>query len=168
MEGTQLDKEKEMRFGHLKAKYNFSLNPYPELRFSKCPVCQGKTGQRKLPLLIHIDPKNLITLNYTNRYCPRCDRLIGHKHEIEHLLTDIFSQHNPSIIGNNYLLIGTLEKKAWQEGLKQPQLVQDMLPYVHDFKDYGELRMTMAGWFPKDQEPPVMPPSPSTEWIKKI
>ena len=33
------------------------------IRFSKCPACQNKTGQRKLPLLIHVDPKNLIALN---------------------------------------------------------------------------------------------------------
>ena len=51
------------QFGYLPPQYNFSLNPYPELRFSKCPVCEEKTGQRKLPLLIHVDPKNLIALN---------------------------------------------------------------------------------------------------------
>ncbi len=70
------------QFGYLPPKYNFSLNSYPEIRFSKCPDCQNKTGQRKLPLLIHIDPKNLIALNYTNRYCDHCDMLIGHKDEI--------------------------------------------------------------------------------------
>ena len=38
--------------------YNFSMNPYPEFRFSKCPDCNNKTGQRTLLLIIHIDPKN--------------------------------------------------------------------------------------------------------------
>ena len=78
------------QFGNLPSKYNFSLNPYPEFRFSKCPVCHEKTRQRKLPLLVHVDPRNLIELNYTNRYCQRCALLIGHKHEIEHHLTEMF------------------------------------------------------------------------------
>jgi len=47
------------QFGYLPPKYNFLLNPYPEIRFSKCPDCQSKTGQRKLPILIHVDPKIL-------------------------------------------------------------------------------------------------------------
>ena len=119
-----------------------------------------------MPLLIHVDPQNLIALNYINRFCPYCDLLIGHKHEIEHILTELFTRYNPSIIGNNYLLLGTVKKEAWNNGLIQPQLVHDMLPYIHDFKSYKELRMTIAGWFHKDQEPPVMPPSPSTEWVK--
>jgi hypothetical protein len=40
------------------------------------------------------------------------------------------------------------------------------LPHIHDFKSYEELRMTMAGWFPQDQDPPVWTPPPSTEWVK--
>ena len=160
--------QNKIPFGHLEAKYYFSLNPYPEMRFSKCPVCESKTGQRKLPLLIHIDPENLIALNYTNRYCQSCDILIGHKHEIEHLLTDLFTNYNPSIIGNDYLVIGTVEKKAWRISLNKQKLVHEILPHVHDFKNSDELRVTMAGWFRKDQKPPIMPPSPSTEWKKKV
>jgi hypothetical protein len=42
-----------------------------------------------------------------------------------------------------------------------------MLSHVHIFKTYyKELRMTQPGWYPAGQEPPVMPPPPSTEWIK--
>ena len=153
-------------FGNLPPKYNFSFNPYPEFRFYKCPVCHEKTSQRKLPLLIHIDPKNLIALSYTNRFCQRCDTLIGRKDEIEHHLTELFSKINPEIIGNNYLLIGTVEKKAWLENLSQPKPFTEMCQHVHDFKHYEELRMTMGGWFLEDQIPPTMKPPPSTEWKK--
>jgi len=154
------------QFGYLPPMYNFSMNPYPELRFSKCPDCQNKTGQRKLPLLVHVDPMNLIALNYTNRYCSRCDMLIGHKHEIEHYLTDTFLEINPEVIGNSYLILGKVEKKAWRENLKQPKPFNEMLQHIHDFKSYQDLHMTMTGWFPKGQEPPVMEPPPSTEWVK--
>ena len=137
------------------------------IRFSKCPACQNKTGQRKLPLLIHVDPKNLIALNYTNRYCDRCDMLIGHKDEIEHLLTDMFLQTNPDYIGNNYLVFGTVEKTAWRENIKNPKPFDEMLHHVYDFKSYQDIRMAMGGWFQKGQIPPVMEPPPSKEWVKK-
>lgn len=154
------------RFGCLPPKYNFSLNPYPELRFSRCPDCQKKTGQRKLPLLIHVDPKNLIALNYTNRYCSGCDMLIGHKHEIEHYLTELFFKIDPEVIGNDYLVFGTVEKKAWHENMNDPKALTEMRQHIHDFKSYQNIRMTMAGWLPKGQEAPIMEAPPSTEWMK--
>ena len=154
------------QFGNLPPKYNFSLNPYPELRFSRCPDCQNKTGQRKLPLLIHVAPLNLIALNYTNRYCKHCDMLIGHKHEIEHHLTETFMEINAEVIGNDYLIIGTVEKQAWHENINQPKPFNEMLNHTHDFKSYQNLHMTMAGWFRDGQDPPVMEPPPSNEWLK--
>jgi len=48
---------------------------------------------------------HLIALNYTCRYCKSCDLLIAHKHEIEHLLTNLFSQIEPETVGNEYLII---------------------------------------------------------------
>ena len=92
---------KKSHFGGLKPKYNFILNPYPDQRLSRCPFCEKKTGQRKIPLLIHTDPLQLIALNYTCRYCHDCDLLIAHKHEIEHLLTNLFLQFDPEVIGND-------------------------------------------------------------------
>lgn len=157
----------ETQFGSLSPRYNFSLNPYPEFKFSKCPDCQNKTGQRKLPLLIHVDPKNLIILNYTNRYCHRCDMLIGHKHEIEHHLTKMFLEIDKYVIGNNYLIFGTVEKKAWRENINHQKPFDEMREYVHSFKSFQNIRMTMGGWFPKGVTPPVMEPPPSTDWVKK-
>ncbi len=65
--------------------------------------------------------------------------LIGHKEELEHLLTTMFAQYDPSVIGNDYLIVGAVEKKAWREGLSQPKSVADMLPQAHDFKSYQEI-----------------------------
>ena len=62
-----------------------------------------------------------IALNYTCRYCPKCDLLIVHKHDLEHLLTEMFRQYDPEAIGNEYLIIGTVEKSAWREGLHHPK-----------------------------------------------
>lgn len=146
--------------------YKFMLNPYPAMRISRCPLCDGKTGQRKLPLLIHVHPGHLIALNYTNRYCAKCDLLVAHKHELEHYLTMMFAQAAPDAIGNEYLIIGTVEKNVWREGVNRPQLPREIIPHTHDFKKrYEELRVTRAGWFPKDMEPPIMEPPPSQEWV---
>ena len=38
--------------------------------------------------------------------------LIGQKHEIQHHLTETFLKINPDVIGNNYLVFGTVEKKC--------------------------------------------------------
>ncbi len=147
--------------------YNFVLNPYPDERLTSCPFCRGKTGQRKLPLLIHVDPLHLIAMNYTSRYCRRCDLLLAHKHEIEHLLHDLFSRVAPEAIGNEYLIIGTVEKAVWRESMKEPKSLQEMLPHVHDFKKYyQELRMTQPGWYPKEMEPLTREPPKSKEWVK--
>ena len=158
---------KRKRFGKLPPQHKYSLNPYPELRMTSCIQCGTKTGQRKLPLVIYIAPAHFIALNYTHRYCGRCNMLIGHKHEIEHLLTDLFSPTHPEVVGNEYLIIGTAEKKAWREGLEQSKPIHEMQQHIHDFKRYEELRVTMGGWFMADQEPPVATPPPSTEWVKR-
>jgi hypothetical protein len=92
--------------------------------------------------------------------------LIARKDEVEHYLTELFLEANPEVIGNSYLIFGTVEKKAWREDRKQPKPFAEMLQHIHDFRGYQEIRMTMAGWFYKDQEPPVMEPPPSTEWVK--
>jgi hypothetical protein len=93
--------------------------------------------------------------------------LIGHRHEIEHLLTKLFLQMDPAAIGNEYLIVGTAEKTAWREGLQNQKEVAEMLQHASDFATYyQELRVTQGGWFHRDQEPPVMQPPPSQEWIK--
>ena len=72
-----------VRLGKQPPRYRFFLNPYADARFMKCPQCVGKTRQRKLPLVIHIDPLQLVSLNKTCGYCPRCDLLIAHRDELE-------------------------------------------------------------------------------------
>lgn len=162
-----MSKTTKPQFGELPRKYSFMLNPYPDMRISSCPLCERKTGQRKIPLLIHIAPLNLIALSYTCRYCQACDLLIAHKHEIEHHLTTLFRQRAPEVIGNEYLIIGTVEKTTWHEGLQEPKAVAEMLPHASDFAEYyQELRTTRPGWYKEGYEPPVMEPPVSQEWVK--
>jgi hypothetical protein len=160
-------KAKQRQLGGLPPKYSFMVNPYPEERVSRCPLCDRKTGQRKIPILIHIDPQHLIALNYTCRYCSGCDLLIAHKHEIEHYLTALFSQKAPDAIGNKYLAIGTVEKSAWRKGLKEQQAMNEFLAHTSDFATYyQDLQLTRAGYYKVGQKPPVAVPPPSQEWVK--
>lgn len=160
-------KTKKQQFGHLPPQFHFALNPYPDLRFSKCPDCGNKTGQKKLPLFIHVKPSTSIALNFTCRYCKYCDLLICHQDALEHILTVLFAQRDPSGIGNEYLVLGTVEKGAWHEGMVEPKSPADMLPQLHDFKSYKELRMTVGGYFKIGQEPPSWTPPPPAEWVKR-
>jgi hypothetical protein len=160
-------KVKQRHLGGLPPKYSFIVNPYPEERVSRCPLCDRKTGQRKIPILIHIKPKQLIILNYTCRFCRDCDLLIAHKHEIEHYLAVLFLQTDPNVIGNDYLAVGTVEKSVWKEGLKQNQTIDKLLPHASDFITYyQDLQLTRAGYYQADQKPPIAVPPPSQDWVK--
>ena len=114
-------------------RYRFFLNPYPDVRFTKCPQCGDKTRARKLPLVIHIDPLHLMTLNKTCRYCPRCDLLIAHQDELEAFLTSYFHRHDPEVIGNEYLVMGTVERADWQRGASEAVTPQEMLERLYPF-----------------------------------
>ncbi|MGC9333737.1 MAG: plasmid pRiA4b ORF-3 family protein [Anaerolineae bacterium] len=142
---------KSERLGKLPPLYRFILNPYTDARFTRCPSCEQKMGQRKVPLFIHVDPFHPIVLGYTCRYCPDCDLLIAHEDEIEALLANLFAEHSPEVIGNDYLVIGTVERKAWREGMEQPKDIDDILAHLHDFKEVLTVEYQPAGWYPADE-----------------
>jgi hypothetical protein len=148
-------------FGELPARYKFFLNPFSDVRFTRCPQCEGKTAQKKVPLMIHVDPYNPVNLNYTCRYCPKCDILIAHRDEIEGHLHRLFSEHAPKVIGNDYMVMGTTERAYWKEGFTKPHLPPETLANLHGFKEYLNFERT-GGWLPneKEKEMPVTHPEP--------
>ena len=79
----------------------------------------------------------------------------------------MFCQYDPGAVWNEYLIIGTVEKTAWREGLRRPKVGAEILPHVSDFTEYyKELRVTHRGWYPAGQEPQMMEPPVSKEWVK--
>lgn len=150
-------------FGDLPARYNFFLNPYSDVRFTRCPQCEGKTSRKKVPLMIHVDPYNPVNLNYTCRYCPKCDILIAHRDEIEGHLHRLFSERAPEVIGNDYMVMGTTERAYWKEGFSKPHLPPETLANLHGFKEYLNFKRT-GGWLPneKEKEMPVTQPEDSS------
>jgi hypothetical protein len=124
------------RLGQQEPRYRFFLNPYTDVRFTWCPECGKKNRQRKLPLVIHVDPQHLISLNKTCRYCPQCDLLIARQDQIEAFLAAYFGANDPAIIGNDYLVVGTQDRAEWRQGMRSTLTTEEMLASLHDFIEY--------------------------------
>jgi len=137
------------RLGKQPPRHTFFLNPYIDARFTKCPKCEGKMGQKKLPLVIHVDGWGLVSLNKTCRFCSRCNLLIAHKDEIEPLLAQLFEQQNRKVIGNEYLVVGTLDRADWKRGVSGKITTEEMLKALHDFNDVVQFKF-VGGWRPKN------------------
>jgi hypothetical protein len=145
MEGTMSDK----RIGRLPPRYSFILNPYPDERLSKCPICEKLTHTRKFALFIHIDGFGPLVLGKTCRYCSLCEVIIAHQDELEAELAHSFSKLDPGVIGNEYLVVGTVEKAEWQHALQgKGKLLSEMMDHVADFKKVLELHIEPACWQP--------------------
>jgi len=135
------------RLGKQPPRYKFFLNPYQDARFTRCPKCDAKTRQKKLPLVIHIDDWGMFVLNKTCKFCPGCQLLIAHQDELEGYLAAFFEQQAPNIVGNDYLVIGTLDRADWKRGAQGTVTTEDMIERLHDFEDV--LRFKLAPhWVP--------------------
>jgi hypothetical protein len=159
------------QLGKLQPLYRFVLNPLEEVRFSTCPECRLRTLLRKVPLLVHVDPIHPVLLNKRCRYCSDCDLLIVHQDELEPLLVMSFEEQQPEIIGNDYLVLGTVDKSIWRRRDKEPLTMENIPARLHDFKEYLSLSSYIpAGWYHKDQLPsprPAPPPSKPTGWQRQ-
>ena len=143
--GTKNRQEKNRKKKH-KERYYFFLNPYNDCAFTRCPKCETKTKVRKYCLLIHIDPHHLISLNKSTKYCPYCELIILKKEELEQLLSAICEERFPEIIGNEYLVLGTMDRADWKEGLKGTMMTNEAIEYVYLFKDIWSFEVEPRGW----------------------
>ena len=143
--------KKSSRLGKLPPKYRFFLNHYQEYRFTNCPQCDRLMKVRKHPFLVHVDPMQLALLNMSGRYCPSCDLLILHQDKLEEMLVAALLPHNPDVIGNEYLVLGTVERKVWREARKQEDGGQKSLDNLHDFKEAVLVEVEAAHWGPAEE-----------------
>jgi len=76
-----------------------------------------------------------------------------HQDELEPELAYSFSQVAPDIIGNNYMVLGTMKKKVWQGELGgKGGPIGEMLEHVADFKRYYSLEYEPGGWYQDDKK----------------
>jgi hypothetical protein len=64
---------------------------------------------------------------------------------VEHFLASFFIEQKPEVVGNDYLVVGTLERATWKRGTQQPMILQEMLEALHDFKEVVTFKLT-GGW----------------------
>jgi hypothetical protein len=144
--------KKKRTLGNLEPMHTFFLNPYEDSRFTKCPKCLGKTKIRKHPFAINIDPNVLMTLNMSGPYCSNCDLIILHKDKVETLLVMSFEERQPDIIGNDYLIIGTVERSYWRKASKGDGTQGKFFDHLHDFENVVTFEPMHYVWGPDDEE----------------
>lgn len=59
-----------------------------------------------------------------------------------------FSQDNAQIAGNNYLVIGTLEKLDWKKGNQGSLSPKEILERMSVFQDQWHFEVIPARWYP--------------------
>ena len=106
---------------------------------------------RKVPLFIHVQPTYPTMINKSCRYCPQCEILIVHQDELEQVLAFTYQKHKPEIIGNEYLVLGTLDPPSWRKREKEPIGFANVQEHVHDFKEYLNVKYTPAHWGSADE-----------------
>lgn len=90
-----------------------------------------------------------MVLGKTCRYCTRCELIIVHQDELEAQLAYSFGQVAPEVVGNKYMVLGTVEKSVWRSGLQgSGNQVGEMLKHVADFKKVLALKVEPGGWYP--------------------
>jgi hypothetical protein len=147
--------------GKLPRRYTFMLNPFPEARLSSCPGCRKLTYPRKFPLFIHVEGWGPITQGKTCKYCSRCELIMCDQAELEAQLAHSFERLKPEVIGNDYLVVGTVETKTWKRGMgERPPSLEETLQHTADFKGYSDLLYDPGGWRREGSGPHYLEPTP--------
>jgi hypothetical protein len=140
------------RIGKQTPRYTFILNTYPEERLSMCPLCRKPTHPRKFPLFVHVDAWGPLTLGKTTVYCARCELIIVHQADLEAELAATFGRLAPDVIGKPYMVLGTVDKSTWKDGLGGAgSALGDVLSHMADFKKVLTLEVEPGGWFPAER-----------------
>lgn len=145
-----MTKKKSSPLDQYPTRYRFFLNPYVSARFTSCPSCNKPTKARKFPFWVNISPAQPLILNMTGRYCPKCDLLILHQDKLETLITVSLQQSAPALIGNEYLVLGTVDRKGWRETKEQGSDLKTALAHLYVFKEAVEIKPAHYGWGPKE------------------
>jgi len=123
------------QLGKQPPRYDFFLNTYQDTRFPICPRCQSKTRLRKFSLVVNVHPRHTAIVDKLCRFCNACDLLIVHQDQLEAQLATEFMTINPKAIGNDYQVVGTLDRAEWNQGKQDPLSFERVIAYLHDFKE---------------------------------
>lgn len=128
-----------------RTRFFLFLNRYPDMAFTRCPKCEARTKQRKLPLVIHIEPHTICVLNNTCRFCPACELVIAKQREIEPMLGAMVERQRGAIEKGDYLIIGTLDRADWRAGQTDKWSPAQAVERAWVFRDHWNFKVT-GGW----------------------
>ena len=137
-----------------RTRHYFFLNPYENEAFTRCPQCGKKTKLRKYPLVIHIEPHQLLCLNIGCKYCETCDLIIGKQSAIENLMCVCCENIDASLIGNKYVVFGTFDKSDWKQYSQKVAYPKDTIEKVYIFKDVKQFEVVRGGWVKNNNSNP--------------
>lgn len=121
--------------GMLPPQYRFSLYTGPRAAQICCPVCNGMTRPRVLPLAIYVDADRTVSVETVCRYCRDCDLVTAYRDDIDAGLAAHFLVADPSVIGAPYMVLGTFDEVAMSLRRGHPIELQETIDYLHDFKE---------------------------------
>ena len=125
------------KYGRLRPRYAFILNPHLDFRCTKCPQCEGANRLRKVPLLIHVERIGHIALSMASRFCPKCYVVIVHQDKLEAELVQRFGKDGFKVGDTGYFVIGTVDSGAWRKSLRGAELTSDELRrHTADFRKH--------------------------------
>ncbi len=128
--------------------YRLFLNPYPDLAFTRCPQCDRPTKLRKYHLVVHVEPAQLLVLYKRCRFCEGCDLLIVKQEELESLMVYAVEQRDPTLVGNDCLLVGTLDKADGRRVQRNESNVGEVVDLTNVFRAQVEFEPPRWGWVP--------------------
>jgi hypothetical protein len=97
-------------------------------------------------LVIHVDGFGLVLLGKTCRLCLRCETLIAHKAELDKVLSTLVRVSKPG-----YFVLGTVDRRRYRRGLSGAASLDDVKAHTSGFKSYWAVKITPAGWYPKNE-----------------
>lgn len=143
------------RLGKKPARYLFLLNPYKDVRLSKCPKCGKATHNRKFALLIHINGWGPLAQGKTCRYCSHCKLIMAHKDELDEELARGMTKVASEAVGRDYTVLGTLDRNIWKRGLEgEAPPIGKILENAAQFRGVMRLEVSPGGWYPAGKSPP--------------
>ena len=135
-----------------KPKYKFYLNTYADYKWTRCLECDKQTKVRKFCLVLHFENKEkeahqLLSLNISCKYCPKCDLIIGQKLEIDEAVINSIPQTSQNFDLKDYSVMGTMDKKDWLKNQKGELSISEAFDSIYLFKKVLQFEIQPAGWY---------------------
>lgn len=133
------------RFGGMEPKYTCCINPFTNVRFSRCPACENRTQIREFALVVHVEPEGIYPTRIPCKWCLPCSLIVVHKHELERSIQTGLADISPDQVGSNYFIIGVLEMRIWTRLNKGLAFLETVKKWTSDFLDIVELQSQNSG-----------------------